>query len=236
MPGGSGNILKPGDQTVQPFLPKSQLDASAAKSLSPISAEPRIADALEAKLILYEAEIAQHKKALAESFAKGEVAGRIAAEADFEHDRTEALAALEKGLESATEALASALAGFEALALEAAHAALEMLVGDSPGYRELLTAAIVRQTKMLKEGTVLSVTVSRMDFPDSRETDALALSIGGALSSIQVAQELEAGQCIIQQKLGTVEFDFGHSWQLILATLLGREAGEGDAECRPIRS
>jgi hypothetical protein len=217
----SANVIKKGEGNVRLFLKDAELPSATALARA---AERSPLDELKHKLAQCEAEIDRHADELSKAYQNGQSAGREAAEADFEDSRVEALTQLEAGIALAKTELQKALKDFEALSLELAHAALDTLVGDQVVYKELLSAAIGKQSSALSQSLVHSVTVSRGDFPDSRETDALAEKIKLAPGMIRVSDEVTPGSCSFQLSLGTVEFDLGQGWREI-SSILQPDAG-----------
>lgn len=180
---------------------------------------------LMAKLAERDLQIAEHVEALAKAFAEGEDAGRSAAENDFEDSRAEALAALEKGMIAAREDFAASLEKFEQLAVQVALEALEILVDDKEAFSAILRSAISRQLSAIDAATIVSVTVSRSDFPDSRELSELEAALSAPASSLRLSDDLPVGNCRIALKVGTVELDLARSWREISGIL--SESGGG---------
>lgn len=166
-----------------------------------------------------DAQIAEHPAALRRSYDEGVAAGRAAAAMEFEESRVEALALLEMGLTNAREDLESALSNFEGLALAAASAAVDHLIGEEGHHRDLLTRAIAARAAQLRGESIVAITVSREDFPDTREVAALSEAAGFAGERIAVSDELAAGSCVISLELGAVEFSLRQHWAEMVTML-----------------
>lgn len=170
-----------------------------------------MADELAERLARCETEISGHAAALDKAFADGEEAGKVAAEDMFEERREKALSMLAQAFDDAREDYRDALTGFETLALKAALQALRVIIGDPESYREILEGLIRKQVAELNSGSVLTMTVSRSDFPDSRELVELESSLGAPTGSLKLSDEMESGRCKIDLKIGAIELDMIHS-------------------------
>ena len=171
------------------------------------------------KLANCEAQISAHENALAKAYSDGEAAGREAALDDFEEDRKEALAVLSSTLANAMAVLTNSLLRFEGIALEASLAALNSLVEDVASYRTVLLSTIKRQVKTLDKDTILSISVSRLDFPNSEAVAEIARTVGADNANISVSEKLSRGKCEIKVMLGSLEIDLARSWREIEAVL-----------------
>jgi hypothetical protein len=214
---------RPGENSaeVRPFFagpggPPEQ-SASLTSARSPV-------DEVAERLAIREAQIAEHSAALAAAYAEGEVAGRLAAEASFQEDRSLALKALNKALRDANTQLAEALKAFENLALLVAVEAIDKLTSNPETYTAMLVDAIGAQVRSAETNTVLTISVSRLDFPDTREIAALAGAVAVPEAQIKVCDDLDAGICRMDLNLGGIEIDMLRSRDEITA-LLARLAG-----------
>jgi hypothetical protein len=170
-----------------------------------------------------------HEAALKDSFDEGFTAGQDAAEAEFDDNREKALAALSAGIEAATAELKASLARFEGYSLQAASEALDVLVGDGAAFQQIVSQAIARQVADLGKKAVLSITVSRSDFPDSREVAELSPTLADVEARIAVSNDLPAGRCDIKLMVGTAEIDVRKSWSDIVKILSEPESDASDA-------
>jgi flagellar biosynthesis/type III secretory pathway protein FliH len=170
-------------------------------------------------LALRDAEIACHPDALEAAYAKGEVDGRAAAGDAFEDDRAAAFDALTEGISSARDDLRRAFEGFEALAMLVAIEAIDKMTGNPEHYRAILVDAIRAQVRDVRDTGILSVTVSRCDFPDTREIAALEHSLGSTSETICVSDDLVRGECRINLQLGEIELGLDRQWDVLKAML-----------------
>lgn len=210
--------------TVRPLFALVQ-PVAAVQVADTVSAEDRVVSNLKEQIAAYEAQIAAHEDALAKTFADGEAAGRAAAEDEYEDDRQQSLCRLEEGIKAAQDSFADALQHFDVLALQLAHEALHVLIGDDAKYKAMLKAAIARQMALIVTNSVVAVEVSRSDFPDSREIEELAARLNLPSNQIRLSEELNAGQCHFDLKIGRAEFDFQQGWQEISKVLAAEDKG-----------
>lgn len=217
---GRGVVLK--SAVAGDYLPlvgtKSNIRSST--STPPDKPEPpSLADPLVEKLALCETAISQHAAELAQAYLDGEEAGKIAAEEQFDQSRKEALLMLEETFLAAGEDLKLALTGFEALSLQVALEALTVLTDNPETQREILAATIKKQLSALEAKSVIAVTVSRSDFPDSRELAQLEASLGAPTNSLILCDDMQPGNSRIALSIGAVEIDLKRSWREIAETL-----------------
>ncbi len=213
-----------GQALVQPFLFRGdhQKDMMAASPTRSVIVE------LMETLALRDADIASHEDALAAAYAHGEESGRAAAQDALEEDRDAALATLKAGVLSARETLAHAMKGFEALAILVATEAVDKLTGNPDHYRSMLTDAIAMQVRNVTDAGIISVTVSRHDFPDPSEIVDLKTSLGAAREMLCVSDDLDRGACNIELALGMGEVSLPRQWDA-MKTLLVALAAEDTA-------
>ena len=218
---------------IRPFLLDTdglaELSGSEIRSASRIAADPVPAKikALQDELAARDRAIADHELALTAAYTDGEAAGRIAAEDEFNEDRSDALEALKDSLSTSQVDFGKALKGFETLALLVAVEAVEKLLGDGAHYREALAKLIAHQVGKIDSASIVSIDVSRDDFPDTREVAAIEKTIGGERDKLSVVDSLEAGACRIKLNVGAIEIGFGQQWGALkdlLETITNSEA------------
>jgi type III secretion protein L len=167
----------------------------------------------------YEADIAVHVDALAKAFADGELAGRSAAEAEFEDERAAALSLLETGIAEAKSDLGSALKNAENIAVLVAHAALGKLFGDASSYKGYVTELIRHQLGRIGQESFVAIEVARADFPNTSEVADLALSLAIPTERLRVLDELNNGDCRMRMQVGTLEVGVDRQWGAVCALL-----------------
>ena len=201
-------------ETVRPFCADASNLSTAGTSDHPEAHRPccdavsREAELTE-QLALREVEIASHEAALAAAFENGKAAGLREAEAEFDESRQASLAALVEGLAAAREQLAEAFRSFDTAALSLAVEMVDKLVGDPSTYRDMLVQAIGSRLRALEETAILSVAVSRLDFPDTSEIALLPV----APDKVLAREDLEEGECKIDLHLGGEELSLLGQWE-----------------------
>jgi flagellar biosynthesis/type III secretory pathway protein FliH len=217
---GPGSVIKSSDAgQINPLfaggkrsVPQGAARASDAAALNEIN---RLKQSAEA----YETLVVSHEAALKQAYDEGHSAGYNTAELDIEDSRKNALERLSAGIEIANADLHTSLARFENYALQAAAQALETLIDAPDLYTQIIGGMITRQVEELGKATIITITVSRSDFPDSRELMEIAPILSDVETKIALSDELPAGRCDIKLMVGTAEIDFRRTWQEILAVL-----------------
>jgi flagellar biosynthesis/type III secretory pathway protein FliH len=172
---GPGSVIKSSDAgQINPLfaggkrsVPQGAARASDAAALNEIN---RLKQSAEA----YETLVVSHEAALKQAYDEGHSAGYNTAELDIEDSRKNALERLSAGIEIANADLHTSLARFENYALQAAAQALETLIDAPDLYTQIIGGMITRQVEELGKATIITITVSRSDFPDSRELMEIA--------------------------------------------------------------
>jgi flagellar biosynthesis/type III secretory pathway protein FliH len=183
---------------------------------------------LEHRIGALEAEVAAQKALVKSAYDEGYAKGQDDAEAEFEDSREQALEALKAGLADADTMLKMTLERVEGHALRLAAEALEKLMGDGEAYRHILGSAIQRQVTQFGEAAILSISVSRSDFPDSREVLQAVPTLSTFDSRMSVSDDLAAGRCDIRLLVGAAEIDIKRTWAEIKQILAEREVGQDD--------
>ncbi|MEO9130649.1 MAG: FliH/SctL family protein [Sphingomonas sp.] len=132
-------------------------------------------------------------------------------EAEDEADRL--CAAVCTGVDRARAAWNDRLAELDALAAMLAQASLGKLFGDAPDLTELVTRSIRLRTQTLGRESVVSIRVSRADFPDEATQDALRSAVAAGSSELVVDPALTAGECRLDLKLGSIDVGVASQWR-----------------------
>ena len=222
-----GVVLKSAAKGVYRSLVSARHNASSAIPTPQEAPLPEVvSDPVAEKLALCEAAISQHTDELVKAYLDGEEAGKIAAEELFDQSRKEALVLLEETFLAARKDLKLALTGFEAFSLQVALEALTVLTDNPETHREILAATIKKQLSALDARSIISVTVSRSDFPDSRELAELETSLGAPTNSLRLCEEMDSGNSRIALLIGAVEIDLKRSWREIAEMLSASESND----------
>lgn len=225
----SQNVIKAGSSaSVNSVFGGAQNRAMPAAAAQEVAGADDPAKHLNDRILELEANITEHDALVKKAFNDGFAKGREAAQEDFEDNRDRALEALNAGLADANAALKEALGTFEDHALSLAAEAMGKLAGDPDAFRQILSSAIRHQLAKLGEAAVLSVIVSRSDFPDSRELSQVNSGLSVFENRISVSDELPQGCCKIDLFVGTAEIDINRTWTQIRQILRERETGQDD--------
>jgi flagellar biosynthesis/type III secretory pathway protein FliH len=207
-------ILKAGDDShgfvVVPLEPAPAAKAAARED--PVTAELRRLRDVVSEL---EAEVAAHPGALEAARAEGEAAGRATAEAEVNEDREKSLELLAAGISVASDRLDDLLGRTELLGLLVARNAIAKLFGED-GAREAVVIGLAKhQLARIDREMLVAIEVSRLDFPDTREVEELAESLGIARTTVLVRDDLAAGDCRMRCRLGALDIGLDQQWGAI---------------------
>lgn len=177
----------------------------------------------ELRATIKQAEI-DTKKAVFE--AKNE--GAKAAKLTFERDEKKALASLKDGITNAHIVMERKLQKVDVLSLAMTQAVLDNVFHPADGYREIVSHMIDAQMKGLKQKSILSINVSINDFPQQEHLDDLSKQLARKTIDIYADPELDAGECIIELRIGQLEFSATSHWKaLVLAfKMMSAEASQ----------
>lgn len=134
--------------------------------------------------------------------AEGHAAGLAAAE-DRAGDR---VAVLTKSVGEAMARIDERLAVTDQLAAALVHAALSRLFAEPGAMAAMVTATVARHAALLREGALLSLRVSAIDFADTAAITQ-ALGDGGVPASVSIDAALPSGACRASLRLGAVDLD-----------------------------
>lgn len=194
--------------------------ASHSSTLTPAAPpDPHAAEfaVLTARVAELEAARATFERERQEAYRKGVEDGGRAADVRAKRDDDARIDALSRGLQDARAALQAWFASLEDLALDVARATLEQMFGATERYPALIAETIRHHVAQIDAGTVLTVDVSRADFPDD---DALQSISAAAPDSIVTAHpHLPAGACRLGLAPGRAELDLLRQYGRLLAAL-----------------
>lgn len=172
---------------------------------------------LAARVAELEATCAALESERQDAYRKGVDDGGHAAEARAKRDDGARIDALSRALQDARSALQARFASLESLAVDVARAALEQMFGMTERFPALIAQTIEHHIAHMQAGTVLTVDVSRADFPDD---DALQPIAAAAPDSVVIAHpHLPAGACRFGLAPGRAELDLPRQCGRLLAAL-----------------
>lgn len=179
---------------------------------------------LSARLMQAEADKTALAGQVDEARAQGEAAGRTAALAEFEDDRSEALSRLGQNFAALLEKWDAKLSAIESAAHLIAIATLEKLIGDTAGCKDFVAATVNHQIRALDRAAVRKLSVSRLDFPSRAEVADFINRLGLPAAAIEVLDDLDQGECEAELRLGRIEIGPATQWTVLRALI--EESGE----------
>jgi len=135
----------------------------------------------------------------------------------YARDEEAQLATLKTGLQSALLSLKEKLDDNESLALLLAQQALKPVFSPHADYKDQVGRMISLQTQKLHKDLVLSVDVSSKDFSDTDKFSSLGKELGLDMDRLQVSEDLKAGDCRIELKIGQINLSLEDHWNGIKA-------------------
>ena len=174
---------------------------------------------LREKLAGCDARIAVHDDELAQARVAAELAGREAAQAEFEADRAAAVERLEQGIAKARNDLKEGFEQAQALALLVARGTLDKLFGDQGERTEIIAALLSEQLERVGRELVVAVDVSRLDFPDTGEIIKLSERLGLGAGILGAKVDLDGGACRMRMRLGTIDLGIDQQWGAVRALI-----------------
>jgi flagellar biosynthesis/type III secretory pathway protein FliH len=196
----------------------------------PLSAAPpdgRTAEieALNARLAAFEARCATLEDEREAAYRRGVDDGVREANTSAKRDDDARIDALSRGVQDARASLQTRFASLESLALDIAQVALERILGATEHYPALVAQTIRHHVAQMETGVVLTVDVSRADFPDD---EALRpISAAAPESIVNAHPHLPAGACRFGLAPGRAELDLPRQRDRLL-TILDRLRNDAD--------
>lgn len=166
-----------------------------------------------------DAEIEQLKHDVAAAFSDGQAQGREAGEAAADARMGERLMVLEASVTRAVELFAQEMVGLEQLAVALAHAGLAKVLEAPEAQADLVAGAIRLHLQRLERQSVLSVLVSRADFPEPADLERLAAAVGRPDLQVAAGDDLPSGCCRLGLRLGALEVGVRQQWSRLSEAL-----------------
>jgi type III secretion protein L len=133
---------------------------------------------------------------------------------------------LRKGVDALQQSHSDRLAEYELLALQLARTALTRVFGDEGQRTEMVTQAITQRLASIKRKLVVRVSVSARDFRSKEELETLTARLPGF--EIVPDKALDAGGCLVDLRLGTIDLGLPGQWQRL--TVFLEELAHGESE------
>ncbi|MBN3821312.1 hypothetical protein G3N57_34475 [Paraburkholderia sp. Se-20369] len=195
----------------------SDLRLDTAPSAVPPDGRAAEIEALTVRLAEFEAKCAALEDEREAAYRRGVDDGGRAAEASAKRDDDARVDALSRGVQDARASLQTRFASLESLALDIAQIALERILGATEHYPALVAQTIRHHVAQMETSVVLTVDVSRADFPDD---NALQPITAAAPESIVNAHpHLPAGACRFGLAPGRAELDLSRQCDRLMAVL-----------------
>lgn len=189
------------------------------------AAPPSKEAVLETRIAALEADAREAERRLPELLDQAKKDGATKALRARNDAEAEKLECLERGLSDAKTSWSERLAALDGLSATLTRAILAQVFADDAGRIEATISAIKRRLTLLEGQAVIGLRVSSSDFPDARALEPLAVAVGGNLS-IQSDAKIEAGECVLDLKLGHIDVGPAAQWPRI-AEFLDRIEREG---------
>ena len=142
-----------------------------------------------------------------------EVKVREQVKKSIKQDFSKAYDKLSASIDKAIGDFEDQLASTEALSLLVAQTALEKIFHPTDNYHELTARMIKKQMQGLRRETVVEVRVSGDDFESNEALEDLAFALDLNRANIKISQKLQAGDCIIDLRLGRMELSINNQWE-----------------------
>jgi len=167
---------------------------------------------LRQELVSRDDTIAQLREDVDEAYRRGLKEGFARGEAHVQVKEQERLDLLGEASAQAQADLKLSLASTERIAALLTHQCLEKLFGEAASYGEMVHALVRAQLDRLERQLVLSVTVSKADFPDEGALGALAASSGLGSMILSAQEDMPSGGCVMQLRLGQLDIGLDQQW------------------------
>lgn len=149
--------------------------------------------------------------------------GRKVGIAASEGREGERLAVLKDGIAAETDRFRGKLDALDGLAAALARACLARMFSESEEMGDMVAATLARHVDVLRDQTVLAVTVSGADFDDTYAVEATLRATGNG-ATVSIDPDLPSGACRMTARPGRIDLDVPAQWST-LAELLDGMAG-----------
>ncbi len=154
-------------------------------------------------------------KAHEEGMEQGYESGLSAA-----HDRqSERLALLEKSLTRAKDNLAESLKSLSRLSALLAQDCIDIILGKADDRAEFISRIIETQMAKIDRAMLLSVRLSRLDFPNDGDLATLTERIGSSSFAVATGGDLPSGACVMSLRLGNISVGIDQQWPVLRSLL-----------------
>lgn len=173
--------------------------------------------ALDGELGRRDATIAELRAEIPRAEEKAKAEGRELGFKDAQ-DRQEArLALLDAGIRQAQTRLSENMSSLERLAALLARECLDTVLGDPKHRASSVRKIIANQVAKIEKSSVLTIELSKADFPDDEALAALAEALRPA--ALSASEAMAPGACRMTLRLGTIEVGLDRQWTSLRAVL-----------------
>ncbi len=173
-----------------------------------------------------EREVANLRKAMDQAEREAEAAVETAraetrreAETAFKQDEKHRLDLLQAALDQSVSAVHTTLTRLEALAPQLCERALSNVFDRSDDLRDLVERALAKQIAPLRSELVICMRVSAADFTSDDAIAALSARLPPPPAQLKRDENLPAGECVIELRLGQIELSLPRYWNELKAAL-----------------
>lgn len=146
-----------------------------------------------------------------QAFVKGREEGHQLGIAAAEDRQTERLLVLENAAHQAVANVADGVASLERLSALLARDCLDIILGRSDDRTGMVRKIIEVQIAKIDKSMILTVEVSREDFPDTKALAVLSRQFGNR-TKFSTNAELPSGGCTMRLRLGSLEIGIDQQW------------------------
>jgi hypothetical protein len=197
------------------FKGRSKANTSLGQSVSFTGPAPtleqRALEIAHAALENMQDEITRLKAQSIEAVEAAYTKGKEDAQVEFIANESDAISALEAGVEIGLELYKKKLQELEQASLMAARSVLVHLFSDTDQIRAAVERNILAQIRKFDKDMILGVTVSKADFATPQARASIANLNLNDSANVSVSRTLEQGAFEIEMRLGHLEFSLANS-------------------------
>jgi flagellar biosynthesis/type III secretory pathway protein FliH len=225
-------IIKSGNlndlSSVRPLsVLQQQIPAVLSRQEEEVDALHQQIASLEKELGLRSAAIKSLHSDIERAFEEGKAQGRNTGLAEAEDRQTLRFSLLNDAIRQSQNKLVHDVGSLERLSALLARECLDIIFGNNAAHASMVERIIASQIAKIDKSMVLSVEVSRDDFPDGDALDALAVSTALPRTLLTAKPGAATGSCLINLRLGRMDVGIDQQWSS-LREVLGEMARPGE--------
>jgi len=167
---------------------------------------------LEEELRQRDAEAGDLRSAAAQAREDGVEQGYESGLVAAQDRQSERLALLEKSMIKAQANLAESLTSLSRLSALLAQDCVDIILGNAGDRADFIARIVGSQVAKIDHSMLVSVRVSRLDFPDDGEIAALMEQAGLSSVSVTAGDEMPSGSCVMTLRLGRISVGIDQQW------------------------